>query len=98
MAETINGRLSFRPTLSGGISSGDSLSGGLSSGPSMSGGVSPSGGTLSGALTMSGSGPSDYNRLANIPTIEGVQVKGDKLFADYGLEALTNLEIEALLQ
>ena len=39
----------------------------------------------------------DYEVLSNKPTIEGTEVSGHKHFNDYGLNGLTNLELEALL-
>lgn len=40
----------------------------------------------------------DYNNLANKPSIESVTLSGDNTFANLGLEYLTNLEIEELLE
>lgn len=39
----------------------------------------------------------DYNRLRNKPQIEGVELIGNKTFADLHLAALSNTEIERLL-
>ncbi|MGF6375132.1 hypothetical protein M2140_000166 [Clostridiales Family XIII bacterium PM5-7] len=50
--------------------------------------------------TMPGNGGKvidSYEELKNLPQINGVEIIGNKSFSDYGLEALTNMEIEALL-
>lgn len=39
----------------------------------------------------------DYNKLANKPSIEGIELIDDKTFEDLGATGLTNLEIENLL-
>lgn len=39
----------------------------------------------------------DYNLLRNKPTIEGVELIGNRTFPDLHLAHLTNLEIEQLL-
>ena len=44
-----------------------------------------------------GGGTSDYTELSNKPQIEGITLEGNNTFEDLGLEALTNLQIEALL-
>lgn len=76
----------------------DNLIGYISSKQTLQGELSPKNvltGTLS--LSLNGGGTTNYNNLKNIPTIEGIQVKGDKFFTDYGLKAISNLEIETLL-
>lgn len=40
----------------------------------------------------------DYERLQNLPSIEGVTLIGDKTFPQLNMSKLTNSEIEALLQ
>lgn len=45
-----------------------------------------------------GQGTQDYEALANKPQIEGVTLIGDKSFSDLNLNALTNMEIEELLE
>lgn len=45
-----------------------------------------------------GAGTRDYNRLKNKPSINDVELVGDKSFAQLGLESLTNEEIEILLR
>lgn len=42
-------------------------------------------------------GTKDYEKLKNKPSIESVELIGDKSFEDLGLRPLTNLEIDALL-
>ena len=39
----------------------------------------------------------DYNKLENLPQIEGVELKGNKTFQELGLAELTNSELEQLL-
>lgn len=41
----------------------------------------------------SASGSADYNKLKNKPSIEHVELVGNKNFADLGLEKLDNMEI-----
>ena len=43
-------------------------------------------------------GTTDYERLRNLPSIEGVPLIGDKTFPQLNMTKLTNSEIEALLQ
>ena len=45
-----------------------------------------------------GQGTQDYEALANKPQIEGVTLNGNKSFSDLNLNALTNMEIEELLE
>jgi len=45
-----------------------------------------------------GQGTQDYEELSNKPQIEGVTLIGDKSFSDLHLDALTNTEIEELLE
>lgn len=40
----------------------------------------------------------DYNFLVNKPTINGVEVIHDKSIEDYGMEEMTNLEVEEMMQ
>ncbi len=40
----------------------------------------------------------DYEKLDNIPSIEGVPLIGDKTFTQLHMSRLTNTDIEALLQ
>ena len=43
-------------------------------------------------------GTTDYERLRNLPSIEGVPLIGDKTFPQLNMSKLTNSEIEVLLQ
>lgn len=45
-----------------------------------------------------GPGTQDYEGLSNKPQIEGVTLVGDKSFSDLHFDALTNMEIEELLE
>ena len=42
-------------------------------------------------------GTNDYNDLANKPSIEGVELIGDKTLEELGVEALTPQEIDAII-
>lgn len=42
-------------------------------------------------------GTKDYNKLSNHPSIEGVELVGDKTFVQLGLRPLTTAEIDALI-
>ena len=44
------------------------------------------------------SGTSNYEQLSNLPSIEAVQLIGDKSFEDLGLEECSNLEIDSLFR
>lgn len=48
--------------------------------------------------TVTVGGTTDYERLRNLPSIEGVTLIGDKTFPQLNMSKLTNTEIEALLQ
>lgn len=39
----------------------------------------------------------DYNRLYNKPSIEGIELVGDKSFEELNLQTLTNTELENIL-
>lgn len=39
----------------------------------------------------------DYNELTNLPSIEGVTLKGDKSFSELNLMNITNEELENML-
>lgn len=43
-------------------------------------------------------GTSDYKKLKNKPSIEGVELIDDKTFEELGLKELTNFELENLLK
>lgn len=44
------------------------------------------------------SGTSNYEQLSNLPSIEAVQLIGDKSFEDLGLEECSNIEIDNLFR
>ena len=44
-----------------------------------------------------GAGSNDYNDLVNKPSIEGVELIGDKSLEELGVEALTPQEIDAII-
>lgn len=71
-------------TLRGRLSSNGSLAGQLATTGAMRGTLQP------------GSGTNDYERLINKPSINEVELIRDKSFSDLGLNALTNMELEAL--
>lgn len=39
----------------------------------------------------------DYNKLYNKPSIEGIELVGDKSFEELNLQTLTNTELENIL-
>lgn len=39
-----------------------------------------------------------YNDLLDIPTLNGIPIEGDKENEDYGIDAISNLELENLLK
>lgn len=73
---------------------------------SLSGRASPEAtisGNVSGRKTMTGragvsSGTNDYEKLLNLPSIESVQLKGNKSFEDLGLTECSNLDIDNLFK
>ena len=75
-------------TLSGSLSPVGTLSGTLSSAPTLNGGLT---------VPRSAPGANDYERLNNKPSIESVELIGDKTFEDLGLEAIDNTELMDLL-
>lgn len=48
--------------------------------------------------TVTVGGTTDYERLRNLPSIEGVTLIGDKTFPQLNMVKLTNSEIEAMLK
>lgn len=48
-------------------------------------------------IVTKGLGVNDYNLLINHPSIEEVELIGNRTFEDLGLERITNSELEALL-
>lgn len=76
--------------------------------PVLSGDLSPTR-TLNGTIRAFGSlsgeivNPSaiyvyDYERLTNKPKINGVEVVSEKSIEDYGMEEMTNFEIEDMME
>ena len=49
-------------------------------------------------IEISTGGTNDYNDLINKPSIEGVELVGDKTLEELGVEALTPQEIDELLR
>lgn len=43
-------------------------------------------------------GTSNYEQLSNLPSIEAVQLIGDKSFEDLGLEECSNIEIDNIFR
>lgn len=39
----------------------------------------------------------DYNKLANLPSINGVKLEGDKTFPELGEDTITNSEIKSII-
>ena len=48
-------------------------------------------------IEISTGGTNDYNDLINKPSIEGVELVGDKTLEELGVEALTPQEIDAII-
>lgn len=49
-------------------------------------------------IVISASGTDDYEKLANLPQINGVELLKNKSFADLGLSTITNEDLEKLLR
>jgi hypothetical protein len=77
----------------------ETLVGYISSRPTIIGEIKPRN-ILIGGLTLSNTGTVNYNSLLHLPTLEGVEIKGDKTFQDFGLSLspITNREMESLLK
>lgn len=73
--------------LTGTISSSNQLNGTLSNATSLSGALNNGLGTPT----------TNYERLINLPQVNDVTLIGNKSFSDLGIETLTNLEIEELI-
>ncbi len=43
------------------------------------------------------SGPNDYEKLTHKPSLNGVIIRGEKTFEDYGEGTLTNAEIKEIV-
>lgn len=49
--------------------------------------------TLMGQVKVGGTGVDDYEKLRNKPSIEEVELSGNKSFSDLGLTEMTNQEL-----
>ena len=45
-----------------------------------------------------GATSNDYEKLVNLPSIEDIELKGNKSFEELGLEECSNLEIDSLFR
>lgn len=52
---------------------------------------------INGLVGMPSGGVSDYNLLANKPSIDDVPLIGDKTLAEFGERGITNLEIQDII-
>ena len=59
--------------------------------------IQTSDGEIDTDIELSTAGTNDYNDLANKPSIEGVELVGDKTLEELGVEALTPQEIDAII-
>lgn len=59
--------------------------------------IQTSDGEINTDIELSASGTNDYNDLINKPSIEGVELVGDKTLEELGVEALTPQEIDAII-
>ena len=60
--------------------------------------IQTSDGEIDTDIVISTGGTNDYNDLINKPSIEGVELVGDKTLEELGVEALTPQEIDELLR
>lgn len=60
--------------------------------------IQTSDGEIDTDIELSAGGTNDYNDLINKPSIEGVELVGDKTLEELGVEALTPQEIDELLR
>ena len=60
--------------------------------------IQTSDGEIDTDIEVSTGGTNDYNDLINKPSIEGVELVGDKTLEELGVEALTPQEIDELLR
>ena len=72
------------------------LSGRASPEATMSGNVSGRK-TITGKASVS-SGTNDYEKLLNLPSIESVQLKGNKTFEELGMSECDNIDIDNLFK
>lgn len=59
--------------------------------------IQTSDGEIDTDIEISTGGTNDYNDLVNKPSIEGVELIGDKTLEELGVEALTPQEIDAII-
>ena len=59
--------------------------------------IQTSDGEIDTDIEISTGGTNDYNDLINKPSIEGVELVGDKTLEELGVEALTPQEIDAII-
>ena len=59
--------------------------------------IQTSDGEIDTDIDISTGGTNDYNDLINKPSIEGVELVGDKTLEELGVEALTPQEIDAII-
>lgn len=59
--------------------------------------IQTSDGEIDTDIELSTGGTNDYNDLVNKPSIEGVELIGDKTLEELGVEALTPQEIDAII-
>ena len=59
--------------------------------------IQTSDGEIDTDIEISTGGTNDYNDLVNKPSIEGVELVGDKTLEELGVEALTPQEIDAII-
>ena len=59
--------------------------------------IQTSDGEIDTDIELSAGGTNDYNDLINKPSIEGVELVGDKTLEELGVEALTPQEIDAII-
>jgi len=60
--------------------------------------IQTSDGEIDTDIEISTGGTNDYNDLINKPSIEGIELIGDKTLEELGVEALTPQEIDELLR
>lgn len=59
--------------------------------------IQTSDGEIDTDIEISTGGTNDYNDLINKPSIEGIELVGDKTLEELGVEALTPQEIDAII-
>ena len=59
--------------------------------------IQTSDGEIDTDIEISTGGTNDYNDLINKPSIEGIELIGDKTLEELGVEALTPQEIDAII-